>query len=80
MAAGGAVCLPRQSAQRFQSLPRSKQHLQQFVAEIRHRREISMSNIPDDPIIVSMMRTGYPPWFDDDEPDYDEPFAVYDPE
>ena len=37
-----------------------------------------MQSIPDDPIIVSMMRTGYPPWYDDDEPDYDEPFAVYD--
>ena len=80
MAAGGAVFLPWQSAQRFQSLPRREQHLQQFVAEIRHRREISMQSIPDDPIIVSMMRTGYPPWYDDDEPDYDEPFAVYDPE
>ena len=40
-----------------------------------------MQLIPDDPIIVSMMRTGYPPWYDDDEDtDYDEPFAVYDPE
>ena len=41
--------------------------------------------IPDDPIIASMMRTGYPPWYDDDEDDdYDEyrrePYAVYDPE
>ena len=36
--------------------------------------------IPDDPIIAQMMRTGYPPWYDDDEDDYDEPVAVYDPE
>ena len=44
-----------------------------------------MTLIPDDPIIASMMRTGYPPWYDDDEDDdYDEyrrePVAVYDPE
>ena len=39
-----------------------------------------MQLIPDDPIIVSMMRTGYPPWYDDDEPDFDGPVAVYDPE
>lgn len=38
--------------------------------------------IPDDPIIRSMERTGYAPWFEDDEDDYiesSEPFAVYDP-
>jgi len=39
-----------------------------------------MQLIPDDPTIVSMMRTGYPPWFDDDEPDFDGPVAVYDQE
>ena len=44
-----------------------------------------MQLIPDDPIIAQMMRTGYPPWYDDDEDDeYDEyrrePYAVYDPE
>ena len=38
-----------------------------------------MSNIPDDPIIAAMLRTGYPPWYDD-EPDFDGPVAVYDPE
>lgn len=43
-------------------------------------KEKEMQLIPDDPIIVSMMRTGYPPWYDDDEDDYDEPVAVYDPE
>lgn len=37
--------------------------------------------IPDDPIIRRMERTGYAPWLDDDEDDYEdrEPFAVYDP-
>lgn len=38
-----------------------------------------MQQIPDDPIIACMERTGYPPWAqDDDEPD--ELFAVYDPD
>jgi hypothetical protein len=36
--------------------------------------------IPDDPIIAAMLLTGYPPWYDDDEPDFDGPVAVYDPE
>jgi hypothetical protein len=30
-----------------------------------------MRLIPDDPIIRSMERTGYPPWFDDDWGDED---------
>lgn len=28
-----------------------------------------MMNIPDDPIISCMMRTGYPPWMQDDYSD-----------
>lgn len=34
-----------------------------------------MQIIPDDPIIASMQRTGYPPWIDADyeEIDEDEP-------
>jgi hypothetical protein len=39
--------------------------------------------IPDDPIIASMLRTGYPPWMqdDDDEDEYpSEPMAVYEGE
>lgn len=42
-----------------------------------------MQLIPDDPIIAQMMRTGYPPWYADDEDDDEysrEPVAVYDPE
>lgn len=36
--------------------------------------------IPDDPIIRSMERSGYAPWIDYEEEEYDsEPFAVYDP-
>lgn len=38
--------------------------------------------LPDDPIISCMERTGYAPWFNDEEEEryeYDEPFAVYDP-
>ncbi len=39
--------------------------------------------IPDDPIISCMERTGYAPWMQDDEDDFEEydrePFAVYDP-
>lgn len=40
-----------------------------------------MSNLPDDPIVASILRTGYPPWvrdyddydsYDDDEEDDDE--------
>lgn len=53
-----------------------------------------MRPIPDDPIVRSMERTGYPPWIADDLIDYSdggeadeteasttfsEPFAVYDP-
>lgn len=30
-----------------------------------------MENIPDDPIISCMLRTGYPPWMQD-EPEEDE--------
>lgn len=38
-----------------------------------------MYNLPDDPIIACIERTGYPSWMQDD--DYDDgPFAVYDPE
>lgn len=36
----------------------------------------SMRDIPDDPIIACMMRTGYPPWMreedDDDEKEEEE--------
>ena len=53
-----------------------------------------MKPIPDDPVVSSMLRTGYPPWMADDPIDYSdyddmdepeesttfvEPFAVYDP-
>lgn len=42
-----------------------------------------MISIPDDPIISCMERTGYAPWMQDDEDDFEEydrePFAVYDP-
>lgn len=39
-----------------------------------------MFNLPDDPIIACIERTGYPSWMQDDD-DYDDgPFAVYDPE
>ena len=38
-----------------------------------------MQLLPDDPIVASLMRTGYPPWYDDSE-DSDEPFEVYDPD
>lgn len=31
-----------------------------------------MMLIPDDPIVSSMLRTGYPFWFDDDEDEEDE--------
>lgn len=37
-----------------------------------------MCNLPDDPIVACIERTGYPSWYDDDE--YDEPFAVYEGE
>lgn len=39
-----------------------------------------MESLPDDPIVAAILRTGYPPWCDDDEPDFNEPVAVYDPE
>lgn len=41
-----------------------------------------MLNIPDDPIIRCMERTGYPPWMQDDEDDdYDDgPMAIYEGE
>jgi len=41
-----------------------------------------MQQIPDDPIISCIGRTGYPPWQGDDDEDraLEEPFAVYDPE
>lgn len=38
-----------------------------------------MERIPDDPIIAAYLRTGFPPWMQD-EPEDDEPFAVYDPD
>ncbi len=38
-----------------------------------------MRDIPDDPIISCIERTGYPPWMQDDEEPF-EPFAVYDPD
>lgn len=31
-----------------------------------------MRDIPDDPIIASMLRTGYPPWIDADYEEIDE--------
>lgn len=39
----------------------------------------------DDPIIRCIERTGYPPWIrddydDDEDDDYGEPWAVYDPD
>lgn len=40
-----------------------------------------MLDIPDDPIIRCMERTGYPPWTQDDDDDYDNgPMAVYEGE
>ncbi len=41
-----------------------------------------MPQIPDDPIIASMERTGWPYWMNDEEEEDDanEPFAVYDPD
>lgn len=39
-----------------------------------------MRNLPDDPIISCIERTGYPRWMQDDDDDIYEPFAVYDPE
>lgn len=38
-----------------------------------------MYNLPDDPIVSCIERTGYPSWYDDDD-EYDEPFAVYEGE
>ena len=34
--------------------------------------------IPDDPIIASMMRTGYPPWIRKDPPDWEDEVDVED--
>lgn len=35
-----------------------------------------MTDLPDDPIVASMLRTGYPPWIDpgweDDEDEWEE--------
>lgn len=34
-----------------------------------------MEDLKDDPIVASMLRTGYPPWmrgYDDDEDDWEE--------
>lgn len=31
-----------------------------------------MIQIPDDPIIDCMLRTGYPPWMQEEEPEDDE--------
>lgn len=40
-----------------------------------------MQQLPDDPIIACIERTGYPPWMqDEDEEEPFEPFAVYDPD
>ena len=39
-----------------------------------------MQQIPDDPIIRCIERTGYPPWMQDEEEEDDEPYAVYDPD
>jgi hypothetical protein len=40
-----------------------------------------MENLPDDPIVSSMLRTGYPPWIDtgweDDEEWEDDPDDVF---
>lgn len=42
-----------------------------------------MQIIPDDPIIASMERTGWPWWMneqeEEDDADTEQPFAVYDP-
>ena len=38
-----------------------------------------MEHIPDDPIVAAYLRTGFPPWMQD-ESEADEPFAVYDPD
>ena len=29
-------------------------------------------DLPDHPVVASILRTGYPPWMQDDEEDYDE--------
>lgn len=39
-----------------------------------------MRNLPDDPIISCIERTGYPWWMQDDNNDCCEPFAVYEGE
>lgn len=44
-----------------------------------------MRNLPDDPIVASIERTGYPWWMlgddDDEEDEYRRvPYAIYDPE
>lgn len=43
-----------------------------------------MQIIPDDPIVASMERTGWPYWMNDEEEEDEdantEPFAVYDPD
>lgn len=38
-----------------------------------------MCNLPDDPIIACIERTGYPWWMQEND-DYNEPFAVYEGE
>lgn len=41
-----------------------------------------MQQLPDDPIIRCIERTGYPPWMQDDEEEEEDegPWAVYDPD
>ena len=46
---------------------------------VQNKGEWKMCNLPDDPIISYIERTGYAPWMQDDD-EYDEPFAVYEGE
>lgn len=49
---------------------------------MRNKGGLKMRNLPDDPIISCIERTGYPWWMlgDDDDEYSREPYAVYDPE
>jgi len=52
---------------------------------MQNKGEKKMRNLPDDPIIACIERTGYPWWMlgddDDDEDEYRRvPYAIYDPE
>ena len=40
-----------------------------------------MKVLPDDPIVASMERTGYPSWMQEDDEDcVFVPYAIYDPD